>query len=552
MEGERNELRCELCGWPFKSSRALRAHYDRKHGRGKDDELVKSIPKSPKKACPRCGKLVTNPWTHQNACRGESAKSAPIKASKWKAELTGSETSISEDVTEPAAEAGTKTLTEAEKRESEKTMYSKAEKAEGRARPGGITERERNERRPCLLCDASFRQTRTLIKHYEMRHVLGEGDYDVPKSPKKGCRRCGKYFANLWVHKKRCKGPVATTSGKSGKPTPVEASKPSGSSPSSPAIDVAVLSRDATPVAPPQIFESDSSNEGSFVCINAVPAGLEATPAASGSTRTSDDAAGTAQRDVSLSVLLSAARTENVHRLSQARFLELYRNWIVRSHQGFNAESVQALVVQVLAFIAVEKKRNPHFRPRQWLMFAVEEVFTPLRPLMDWIPPGSIQALSRLKAEAHLHLVSLIDHCLGQTSGTIVPNWHRKDFHLKSLRRGQISSGSTRPSHQVVASSYRHLARRWLPASSQPSASLGSVAPGDEEGGSGMPRGASDAKPDEEMETEEVAPEATPVQEAVAAEATQTETTDNDTRQLCHGSTFFQVDHQEVTVFIML
>ena len=78
------------------------------------------------------------------------------------------------------------------------------------------------------------------------------------------------------------------------------------------------------------------------------------------------------------------------------------------------------------------------------------------------------------------------------------------------------------------------------------------VAPGDEEGGSGMPRGASDAKPDEEMETEEVAPEATPVQEAVAAEATQTETTDNDTRQLCHGSTFFQVDHQEVTVFIML
>ena len=224
----------------------------------------------------------------------------------------------------------------------------------------------------------------------------------------------------------------------------------------------------------------------------------------------------------------------------------------MRSHQGFNAESVQALVVQVLAFIAVEKKRNPHFRPRQWLMFAVEEVFTPLRPLMDWIPPGSIQALSMLKAEAHLHLVSLIDHCLGQTSGTIVPNWHRKDFHLKSLRRGQISSGSTRPSHQVVASSYRHLARRWLPASSQPSASLGSVAPGDEEGGSGMPRGASDAKPDEEMETEEVAPEATPVQEAVAAEATQTETTDNDTRQLCHGSTFFQVDHQEVTVFIML
>ena len=67
-----------------------------RHGRGKDDELVKSIPKSPKKACPRCGKLVANPWAHKNSCKarkslvvgdattsGESANPSPIKASRW-------------------------------------------------------------------------------------------------------------------------------------------------------------------------------------------------------------------------------------------------------------------------------------------------------------------------------------------------------------------------------------------------------------------------------------------------------------------------------------
>ena len=517
MEREVNEYKCELCRATFKSSKGLKSHYRNRHGRGGDDELMLSVPKSPKKACPRCGKSVANPYAHKHTCSGESAKPTEIKSSKLKAELTASETSISEDVTEQ--KAGTKTLTEAEKHEREKTKCTKTEKAKGTSKP-------------------SF--------------------------PRMGAMALSRDAAS------------ATQPSRAEKKL----------------LEEAELAK---------MFESDGE----------------------GSTETSDDAAGSAQRDASWSVLLSAASTENVHQLSLAQFLQLYRNWIMRRHPNVSAETVQACVVQVFTFIVAEEKRDPRFKPRRWLMFAVEEDFTPLKRLIDWLPPGTIRALGMLKAQAYLHMVSLILHCLVQSKAslTAVPNWDRKHAHLKRrqqlatlsynelLRVGKLLPVSAwQPVPQVVASSNRDLARNWLTASSQPSASAtagdsevassdggeakqrssdawvgkmfemvmrprrpkgekpstesqtsvppGSVvkhevATGDDDGGD-MSRGASDAKPDEEMETEEVAPEATPVQEAVAAEATQTETTDNDTRQLCHGSTFFQVDHQEVTVFIML
>ena len=93
MEGEENEPRqCQLCPASFMTTRTLKKHYETKHGRGKDDELVQSISKSPKKACKRCGKSVANPWAHKNTCKarkkigeattsGESANPSPIKAS---------------------------------------------------------------------------------------------------------------------------------------------------------------------------------------------------------------------------------------------------------------------------------------------------------------------------------------------------------------------------------------------------------------------------------------------------------------------------------------
>lgn len=93
MEGEENEPRqCQLCPASFMTTRTLKKHYETKHGRGKDDELVQSIPKSPKKACKRCGKSVANPWAHKKTCKarkkigeattsGESANPSPIKAS---------------------------------------------------------------------------------------------------------------------------------------------------------------------------------------------------------------------------------------------------------------------------------------------------------------------------------------------------------------------------------------------------------------------------------------------------------------------------------------
>lgn len=86
MEGDQTPRRqCELCTQSFKTTKSLKNHYLTKHGLDKEDPVVMSTPKSPKKLCKRCGKQVSNPWAHKHFCKaihGEattSAEPSPVK-----------------------------------------------------------------------------------------------------------------------------------------------------------------------------------------------------------------------------------------------------------------------------------------------------------------------------------------------------------------------------------------------------------------------------------------------------------------------------------------
>lgn len=81
---------CELCAGSFQTTKTLKNHYLTKHGLTKDDDILKSTPKSPKKPCKRCGKQVTNPWAHKHSCKARrkdgdattSNEPSPAKAPK--------------------------------------------------------------------------------------------------------------------------------------------------------------------------------------------------------------------------------------------------------------------------------------------------------------------------------------------------------------------------------------------------------------------------------------------------------------------------------------
>ena len=91
MEGQLRQ--CQLCPAKYKYAKSLREHYAKKHGREKEDPLVQAIPKSPKRECQRCGKPVSNIWSHEKSCKarkkatgdattsGESPNPSPIKSS---------------------------------------------------------------------------------------------------------------------------------------------------------------------------------------------------------------------------------------------------------------------------------------------------------------------------------------------------------------------------------------------------------------------------------------------------------------------------------------
>ena len=124
-------------------------------------------------------------------------------------------------------------------------------------------------------------------------------------------------------------------------------------------------------------------------------------------------------------------RLESAHQLSQASFIDLYRDFVIRrSPPDPTAESVEACVSQLEKFIAAEVVLRPTFLPRHWLTFAVAEDFTPLRLVDDWIPPGTMRGLAMTKALAYLHLVALIQSCLGTAAAG-----SEKALHLDMRRR---------------------------------------------------------------------------------------------------------------------
>ena len=79
---------CELCSKGFQTTKSLKNHYLTRHGLNRNDPIVQSMPASPKKACTRCGKSVSNIWAHKNTCPKRkndrdttSAEPSPTKAS---------------------------------------------------------------------------------------------------------------------------------------------------------------------------------------------------------------------------------------------------------------------------------------------------------------------------------------------------------------------------------------------------------------------------------------------------------------------------------------
>ena len=86
----KRQRKCELCSATFQTTKTLKSHYASKHGLAKDDDIVKSTPKSPKKPCKRCGKQVANIWAHKHSCKARrkdgdattSNEPSPAKAPK--------------------------------------------------------------------------------------------------------------------------------------------------------------------------------------------------------------------------------------------------------------------------------------------------------------------------------------------------------------------------------------------------------------------------------------------------------------------------------------
>ena len=79
------ERKCQLCQKTFKTTKTLKGHYLKAHGLSKDDDIVLTTPKSPKKRCQFCSKDVSNIWAHRSSCRarpkdgGEEA-TTPVKS----------------------------------------------------------------------------------------------------------------------------------------------------------------------------------------------------------------------------------------------------------------------------------------------------------------------------------------------------------------------------------------------------------------------------------------------------------------------------------------
>lgn len=101
-EGQSDRRQCQLCPSNFKCTKSLVRHYESRHNLGKHEDMVRSIPRSPKKECGRCGKAVSNPWAHKHTCKaakmagdgttsGESAEPSPEK----KASLSGGASQLS-------------------------------------------------------------------------------------------------------------------------------------------------------------------------------------------------------------------------------------------------------------------------------------------------------------------------------------------------------------------------------------------------------------------------------------------------------------------------
>ena len=70
-EEDRKPRRCELCPQSFDRTRSLRRHLVKQHDLQNDSQVMKNVPPTPKKPCKRCGKLITNEWSHKvgtNSC----------------------------------------------------------------------------------------------------------------------------------------------------------------------------------------------------------------------------------------------------------------------------------------------------------------------------------------------------------------------------------------------------------------------------------------------------------------------------------------------------
>lgn len=110
-EGGTPKRKCELCAASFMTTKTLRGHYMSAHNLSKEDEIVKTMPKSPKKNCGACGKAVSNIYAHRANCKKKpntgaatTPEGSPIKQMKAAAPKTTST---------PASQPGPSTSTQA-------------------------------------------------------------------------------------------------------------------------------------------------------------------------------------------------------------------------------------------------------------------------------------------------------------------------------------------------------------------------------------------------------------------------------------------------------
>lgn len=113
--------KCQLCPSTFKTTKTLKGHYLKAHGLRKDDDIILTTPKSPKKQCGKCSKSVSNIWAHRSSCRarpkngGDATTSggepSPVKAPPKTSVLT-SQPSTSTQATDAVPERSMRATTD--------------------------------------------------------------------------------------------------------------------------------------------------------------------------------------------------------------------------------------------------------------------------------------------------------------------------------------------------------------------------------------------------------------------------------------------------------